>query len=138
MIYQKFIPEGWNDNECKYTKEELGKAYKDKQVLQGIIGHIDSKHNVHINLGDNIEGIIPQSEVGILSKDNKYVQFKVKEINEQNGDYILSRNDVKNESIDWAINLNEGDTVKRNCQKYQVIWCFCRNRRWSNWAIICK
>ena len=118
MIYQKFIPEGWNDNECKYTKEELGKAYKNAQVLQGIIEHIDSKHNVHINLGDNIEGIIPQSEAGILSKDTKYVQFKVKEINEQDGNYILSRRAVKNESLNWAINLNQGDTVKRNSKEH--------------------
>ncbi len=138
MIYQKFIPEGWKENETKYTKDDIEKAYEDKQTLQGMIESIDKEHNVHVNLGSNIKGVIPQSEAGIISRNNKYVQFKVKGMDEQTGDYILSRAEVKHDSLDWAISLKEGDTVKRNCKKYQAIWSVCGNWWWNKWTIICK
>lgn len=121
MIYQKFIPEGWNEEEISYTKEELEYAYENKQTLQGKIGSIDCDNNVYINLGNNIKGMIPQSELGIVTKNNKYIQFKVKGIESREGPYILSRTDVKNESLNWAINLNEGDIVSgivRNIKPY--------------------
>lgn len=112
MIYQKFIPEGWNEEEYNYTKSDLQKAYENGQTLQGKIESIDSNHNAHINLGNGINGIIPQNELGLLSKNNRYVQFKIKNIDNQKNNYILSRTDVKSESLDWAIGLKEGENVK--------------------------
>lgn len=121
MIYQKFIPEGWNEKKITYTKEELKSAYENKKTLQGIIDGVDYNHNVYVDLGNKAKGIIPENELGIISKNNKYVQFKIKDIDEKIDKYILSRTDVKNESLEWAINLNEGDVVcgiVRNIKPY--------------------
>ena len=56
MLYQRFIPEGWNENINKYSMQDLKEALDEKITLQGKIEKIDNKHNAYINLGDNIKG----------------------------------------------------------------------------------
>ena len=43
-----------------YTLEEY---IKNKNTLQGIVKNCDEQYNLHIDLGNNIEGIIPRKEV---------------------------------------------------------------------------
>ena len=111
MLYQRFIPEGWNESENKYSINT---------TLQGKIERIDDKFNAYINLGNDIKGIIPSSELGNIMKNNPYVQFKVNSIDKDV--CYLSRKAVKNESLKWAINdLSEGDVVDgivRNIKPY--------------------
>ena len=119
-MYQRFIPEGWIEKENKYTMQELMRAKDENQILQGKIESIDSMHNAYINLGDNIKGIIQKEDLGIISKNNPYVQFKVSNI--VNETCFLSRKAVKDESLSWVINdLSKGDVVDgivRNIKPY--------------------
>ena len=120
MLYQRFIPEGWNESENKYSIQDLKSALNKNTTLQGKIERIDDKFNAYINLGNDIKGIIPSSELGNIMKNNPYVQFKVNSIDKDV--CYLSRKAVKNESLKWAINdLSEGDVVDgivRNIKPY--------------------
>ena len=122
MMYQRFVPEGWNQESKKYSIEELRLLQNENSILQGKIDNIDEDYNAHINLGNGIKGIIPKEELGKLIKGNEYVQFKVNKINEKDNLCILSRNAVKRESLLWAINdLKSGDIVDgivRNIKPY--------------------
>ncbi len=112
MIYQRFVPEGWNQENNKYSIEELKRAREQNAVLEGKIHNIDYNHNVYIDLGNNIKGIIPNQELGQMVKGNNYIQFKINDIKEQENTCILSRKAVKDESLDWIINnLSQGDIV---------------------------
>ena len=112
MIYQRFMPEGWNKKENKYSIEELKLAEKQNTTLNGKIYNIDKTFNAYINLGNDIKGIIPKDELGEIIKGNRYIQFKVSEIDEEQKICTLSRKAVKDESILWVINdLKKGDIV---------------------------
>ena len=114
MEYQKFIPEGWEDTKECYNMQDLKKAYLDNETIQGIVSKCDSDYNLHINLGNDIIGIIPRNEVDAISQDklgytspnickykvNKQIQFKVKEI-DSDSRVILSRKQVGTEALEW-------------------------------------
>ncbi len=125
MITRRFIPEGWNDNITQLDLNNMEQYYNQNATLQGIVDECDEQYNLHIKLGHNIQGIMPRNEVeGInLGKDglpktnlctgkvNKYVQFKIKDIQDDNT-VLLSRKDVQKEAIQWIKNdLKVGDTV---------------------------
>lgn len=125
MIYQKFIPEGWEENYRPMSKDYLNKAMQAGTIMQGIVKKCDSNYNLHIDFGNNVTGIIPREEVEAInvdetgfpkpniciSKVNQYVQFKVKNIDEKDK-YILSRKEVGNEALIWVRNeLKEGQIV---------------------------
>ena len=122
MIYQRFVPEGWNQEDKKYSLNELKLAQITNSVLQAKIDNIDENYNAYIQLGNGIKGIIPKEELGQLIKGNEYVQFKVNKINEENNLCTLSRKAVKSESLSWIINdLKNGDIVDgivRNIKPY--------------------
>ena len=110
MIYQRFIPEGWNNDVNKYSMQDLKGALDKNITLQGRIEKIDKEYNAYINLGNNIKGIIPNKELGNIMQSNPYVQFKVSSIDDNT--CYLSRKAVKDESLNWAINdLSKGDIV---------------------------
>lgn len=137
MEYQKFIPEGWQKEEIGITKESVEEAISDGRIITGKVIKCDSNYNLHVNFSDTLKGIIPREEVEAMnieetgfpkpnicmSKVNKYVQFKVKNIN-KSGTLILSRKDVGKEALNWAINeLKEGQIVKgivKNIRPYGV------------------
>ena len=107
MIYQRFIPEGWNNDMNKYSMQDLKGALDKNITLQGRIEKIDKEYNAYINLGNNIKGIIPNKELGNIMQSNPYVQFKVSSIDDNT--CYLSRKAVKDESLNWAINdLSKG------------------------------
>lgn len=126
MIYQRFSPEGWEENFRPMSKDYLNKAMQAGTVMQGIVRKCDSNYNLHIDFGNNITGIIPREEIEAInidetgfpkpnictSKVNQYVQFKIKNIGEKDK-YILSRKEVGKEALKWIKNeLKEGQIVK--------------------------
>ena len=121
-----FLPEGWS-NETVNIKNtnEIDEYIKNGQVLQGIVEECDNTCNLHVNLGNGISGVIPRKEIEWINTENdgvprknlcvgkvhKYIQFKAKEITQDNN-VILSRKDVQKEALEEAIdNLHEGDVV---------------------------
>ena len=111
--------------EAILDKNNIEEYIKNKNTLQGIVKNCDEQYNLHIDLGNNIEGIIPRKEVeGInIEKDglpktnlctgkvNRYVQFKVQKVSDENV-ALLSRREVQKEALNWVkTNLNPGDEV---------------------------
>lgn len=122
----KFEPEGWDNRVNTVKKDQIYTYIKDDTTLQGLVKKCDSGYNLHIDLGNGIEGIIPRAEIeGInLSEDglpkeklctgkvHKFVQFKIKG-EKDNNTLLLSRKDVQNEAINWIKkDLKEGQTVE--------------------------
>lgn len=143
MISYNFTPEGWIDETAMLGQSDISKFMQNKQTLQGIVDECDNNYNLHIKLGNNIQGVMPREEVeginvGIdglpkvnlcTGKVNKYVQFKIKDIKDENT-VILSRKDVQNEAVEWVKNnLQVGDIVTRNSKKNGKLWSFYRNWR---------
>ena len=118
MEYQKFIPEGWNAKE-EYTLEQLKDAKTFSKTIEGFVTSCDENYNLHVNLGNNIMGIIPKNEFELnnnvkpsvyKNKENSVVQFKVIDISDNN--VFLSRKAVKQEAFDWVrSDLKTGDVV---------------------------
>lgn len=133
MEYLKFIPEGWeNANEC-FSRNDLERAMNDKSILQGVVENCDSNYNLHVNFGDNIKGVIPRNELEAINVDefgfcnpnicknkvNNFVQFKIKEISDS---VILSRKAVQEDALSWVKDeLKPGMVVNgivRNMRKF--------------------
>ena len=133
MEYQKFIPEGWV--ETKDNLDNLQKAFTDGDILQGYVNNCDSNYNLHIDLGNNIKGIIPRNELEEINTDefgycnpsicknkvNNFIQFKIKESYDDTN-VLLSRRNVQKEALDWVKNdLKVGMVVKgivKNMRKF--------------------
>lgn len=125
MEYQRFTPEGWEENFRPMSKDYLNRAMQAGSIMQGVVKKCDSGYNLHIDFGNNVTGIIPREEVEAInidetgfpkpnicvSKVNQYVQFKVKGISEKDK-YILSRKEVGNDALKWVkCDLKEGQIV---------------------------
>ncbi len=138
MDYQRFIPEGWINKTQEFNENIIQTAYKEGNVLQGYVNDCDLNYNLHVNLGNNISGIIPRNELEVLNVDefgfcnpsicknkvNNFVQFKVKEIYDDN--IILSRKQVQQEALDWVKNdLRPRNDSKWNSKEYKKIWSIC-------------
>lgn len=137
MEYQRFVPEGWVEDSCSITEQQLTNAITTGEILQGKVSKCDSNYNLYVDLGNNIKGVIPREEVEAVnidetgfpkpnictSKVNKLVQFKVKNVDSRNN-YILSRKAVGKEALNWITNeLQEGMVVKgivKSMQPYGV------------------
>lgn len=107
---------------------ELRNAFQTNKTLSGYCTECDEEGQLEIQLGNRIKGIIPRQEVTYkLEKDGLvhlgkcqnrvglYVPFKVKSIDEKNGEIIalLSRKDAVLEVRDrYAKELKVGDIVE--------------------------
>lgn len=126
MDYQKFMPEGWIENCTPITTDKLRNAYTNGDIINGFVTRCDSNYNLYVDLGNQIKGIIPREEVEAInidetgfpkpnicvSKVNKIVQFKVKDIKSEDI-AILSRRAVGKDALNWVKNdLEEGMVVK--------------------------
>lgn len=122
---QKFIPEGWNSSNKAFSLQELNQASINGDIMQAKVIKCDSDYNLYLNLGNNITGIIPRTEIEAINVDevglprpsictnkiDKFVQFKVKGISKQDT-VILSRKAVEKEAIKWIKDdLKEGMCV---------------------------
>ena len=121
-----FLPEGWDRNVFQLESKNIEKYINDNNIYQGIVEKCDSEYNLRINMGNQYFGIIPREEVeGINLESNglpkeklctgkvhKFVQFKIKGIDEKNN-LILSRKSVQEEAVSVAKeDLEEGKKVK--------------------------
>lgn len=111
----KFEPEGWNNEITKLETNDIKKYMDTKEILQGIVKQCDDEYNLYVNMGNGITGVMPRSEVEAINIDerglpktnlctgkvNKFVQFKIKEINNDNT-AILSRKEVQKEALEWV------------------------------------
>lgn len=58
-----FVPEGWNNEVTKVSKDNVNQFLENQEVLQGLVNKCDENYNLHINFGNGLNGIIPWSEV---------------------------------------------------------------------------
>ncbi|HBC84561.1 MAG TPA: hypothetical protein DCZ30_03840 [Clostridiales bacterium] len=114
MECQKFIPEGWLENFSPVTKDTLINAIETGEVMQGIVNKCDSNYNLYVDFGNNLKGVIPRDQIEAVnidetgfpkpnictSKVNKYVQFKVKDVDKKDY-FILSRKAVGEDALNW-------------------------------------
>ena len=118
----EFVPEGWNKEIENLSLPKIQEYKNENKTMQGIVQSCDEKCNLHINLGNKIEGIIPRCEVEDIEeglpderlctgKVNKYVQFKIKDI-ENDKRVILSRKSVQQEALSYIKNeMSVGQNV---------------------------
>ena len=113
MDNQKFIPEGWDNTQVNYTCSDIENALSKGTILQGLVTNCDDNNNLHVDLLKGYNAVIPYGEVDALNCDenglvkpqickyklNNFVQFKVKEIKDNN--ITLSRKDVQLDAVDW-------------------------------------
>lgn len=127
MEYQKFIPEGWQITNEKLDMDTLRDAMQTGKVMQGLVQKCDDNFNLHVRLGENMQGIIPKSEIELSddiktsiykNKENTFVQFKVKSLDDMSN-VLLSRKEVKEEALNW---VKDDLKIRRcslwNCKKY--------------------
>lgn len=135
MQYQKFVPEGWNKINNN-NMNDISNALKNGKIIEGLVNKCDSNYNLYVNLGNDITGVIPRTEIEAINtektgypkpnicmnKVNKVVQVKIKKI--ENEKIILSRKEVGTEAINWIKNeLHEGTIVYgivKNIRPYGV------------------
>ena len=138
MKYQKFIPEGWHVENKTIGENILNKAIVNNEILEAKVTNCDENYNLYVNFGDNRVGIINRNEVEnnagddintfktniSTSKVNKYVQFKVKGIDEANN-YILSRKEVEKDAMTWVKEeVAEGSVLKGIVKSIQPYGAF--------------
>ena len=110
----RFVPEGWNEEVENLNLQKIQEYKQENKVIQGIVQSCDEQYNLHIQLGDKIEGIIPRSEVEDIEegvpderlctgKVHKYVQFKIENI-ENDNKVLLSRKSVQQEALQYIKN----------------------------------
>jgi small subunit ribosomal protein S1 len=113
MENQKFIPEGWDNTQVNYTCKDVENAMSQGAILQGLVTKCDDSYNLHVDLLEGYNAVIPFNEVDALNCDengqvkpqickykiNNYVQFKVKDIKDNN--ITLSRKDVQIDASNW-------------------------------------
>lgn len=138
MNYQRFMPEGWDEKTYASTPELLNNAMQTGEILQAKVCKCDDNYNLYVDLGNNLKGIIPREEVEAVnveesgfpkpnictSKVNRFVQFKVKDIDSKNN-YILSRKAVGKDALNWITGeLEEGMVVNGIVKSIQPYGAF--------------
>ena len=115
MKEQKFMPEGWQLDNILFTQQSIENACKNGAIMQALVTKCDSNYNLYVDLGSSIKGIIPREEVEAINIDetgfpkpnicagkvNKLVQFKVKDIRQEDV-AILSRKAVGKDALAWV------------------------------------
>lgn len=138
MKYQKYVPEGWYREDKIINGETLKKAIDTQETLEAKVVGCDENYNLQLLFDNNIKGIIKREDIELVnnndgkqlkenvstSKINKYVQFKVKGIDDSNN-YILSRKDVEKEAINWMKDeVTEGTILKGIVKSIQPYGAF--------------
>lgn len=113
----KFKPEGWNNEISKINFADLNRCIENNEIMQGLVKRCDKNYNLYVNLENGLTGIMPREEIEAINlqennlpkenicigKVHKFVQFKIKEIKDDNT-VIISRKDVQKEALDWVKN----------------------------------
>ena len=138
MKYQKFVPEGWFVESKTIGESTLNNAIKLQEILEAKVTNCDENYNLYVEFADNKVGIINRNEIEANasedieffkknvsnSKVNKFVQFKVKGIDQANN-YILSRKDVEKDAMSWVKEeVKEGNVLKGIVKSIQPYGAF--------------
>ena len=138
MEYQRFVPEGWYIENKTIGEVKLNDAIKTQEILEAKVVDCDKDYNLYVKFADDKMGIIKRNEIESncgtslenyktnisTSKINKFVQFKVKGIDEANN-YVLSRKDVENEAMSWIKGeVSEGNILKGIVKSIQPYGAF--------------
>ena len=138
MKYQKFIPEGWYREKKIINGDTLDNAIKTQEILEAKVSGCDENYNLYVQFEDNKKGIIKREDIELINPDvnktvkenvstskiNRYVQFKVKGIDEANN-YILSRKDVEKDAMNWMKDeVTEGTVLKGIVKSIQPYGAF--------------
>ena len=122
------------NGEITINSNMLDNAIKTQEILEAKVTECDENYNLLLDFGENKKGIINRNEIELIGKNdktnistskvNKYVQFKVKGIDESNN-YILSRKDVEQDAITWLKNdVKEGNVLKGIVKSIQPYGAF--------------
>ncbi len=131
MEINKFMPEGWDCVQTNIDLININKCIQNNEILQGFVNKCDNNFNLHVDLGNGIEGIVPRNEVeGInvdkqgvpktnlcIGKVHKFIQFKITKVDNKN-QIQLSRKQVQQDALNW---------VKKDLEKGQVIKGIVKN-----------
>ncbi len=127
-----YMPEGMFGDYSKseaasFLPRDLERAIEKKKILQAPVTLCDGEMNLHVALGNGLEGIIPYGEtvytrkgesikdIAVLTRVGKTVAFRVIDVKKQpNGRpcYILSRREAQRECYENKISLlRPGDVI---------------------------
>ena len=121
-----FRPEGWDNEITKINKLDINNYIQTNETLQGLVRNCDENYNLYVSFENGITGIMPRQEVEAINleesglpkenlctgKVHKFVQFKIKEIKDENN-VIISRKEVQKQALDWVKkDLKEGTKKK--------------------------
>ena len=138
---KNYYPEHCLKNNKLFTVKDLTEALETGAILEARAMKCDKDLNLSIKLSGNLDGIIPLDEfeyalndkptkaVAVLSKVGKYVQFKVKSIDEnEDGTYkiTLSRKEAQKDCFENYISkLNIGDVIDARATYADKYGVFC-------------
>ena len=135
-----YKPEGIHWEVKDLSVESLKKAMSTGEILEARVDKSDENLNLHLSLGDNIEGIIEYQDVeysihgktiksiAIMSKVGKTIKFKVKDIEEKDGKVTVkcSRAEVQKECYENFISkLTPGDIIQAHVTHIENYGIFC-------------
>lgn len=121
----KFKPEGWNNEITPLDFNHINNYIQTNETLQGLVKECDDNYNLYIQFENGLTGIMPREEVEAINigeeglpktnlctgKVHKFVQFKVKEMKDENS-VVVSRREVQEEALEWVkSDLKEGERV---------------------------
>lgn len=133
----RYLPEGRNPHQPPYTTEELQRALFNGEILEAIAIKCDEHHNLHVNLGNGLIGLIPRAEtalgvqegslrdIAILSRVGKPVCFRVQELPPEDLP-LLSRRDAQEEARACFLQkLTPGDILPATILNLTDFGAFC-------------
>ncbi len=137
----KYMPEGRNAPlNCTYTLTMLGDAMERGKILEAKAMMCSSDHNLTVDLGGNIVGIIPREEgaigiaegqvrdIALISRVNKPVCFTVTEIIQRDGKVtaMLSRREAQQICMrEYISQLESGDIIPARVTHLESFGAFC-------------
>ncbi len=137
----KYMPEGRNaSSNCTFNLSVLNDAMEKGRILEAKAVMCDSDHNLTVDLGANIAGIIPREEgalgiaegqvrdIALISRVNKPVCFTVTDIVQRGGQLtaMLSRREAQQICMrEYITGLEPGDIIPARVTHLESFGAFC-------------
>lgn len=136
----KFLPEGVGSTQGAITLATLNDALEKCKILEAKAVMCDSEHNLIVDLGANVRGIIPRDEgaigiaegqvrdIALISRVNKPVCFTVTDIVHSEGKVtaMLSRREAQQICMnDYISTLTAGDIISARVTHLESFGAFC-------------
>ena len=136
----KFLPEGVASSQAPITQATLNDALEKCKILEAKAVMCDSEHNLIVDLGSNVRGIIPRDEgamgiaegqvrdIALISRVNKPVCFTVTDLVSKDGKLtaMLSRREAQQICMNRYISaLTPGDVISARVTHLESFGAFC-------------